>query len=311
MGVWSVALYSSDFALDLRSTISAVLRLPFNEEQLIDAICEAEPQSAENPDDEDYSTFWLVLADQLAKRGLPATRAREIALRIIDSGADLASLEKRGAQAADLKKRSAVLQELRTRLVTAQPVTRPRAVLKKPQPFLMEVGDVVCYPTSHGKVINAYAKPEQLVKPNTPLFWNHDGYGAFVVVNRGRAFDYLTWYRYVKLAKAMPEIPAIGALRNEELLWVLSLGGTCSATHFKRMRLEKLGTLAVDRTKLLNVFPAMRPSHKLAISDISICNHLDAAPSLMSYSLAPPGTPERERRGRNLTLLGIAQILSD
>ena len=74
MGVWSVALYSSDFGLDLRNTISAVLRLPFSEEQLIDAICEAEPQSSENPDDEDYSTFWLVLADQLAKRGLPTTR---------------------------------------------------------------------------------------------------------------------------------------------------------------------------------------------------------------------------------------------
>ena len=80
MGVWSVGLYSSDFALDLRSTISAVLRLPFSDERLIDAICETEPQSAENPDDEDYATFWLVLADQLAKRGLPATRARDIAL---------------------------------------------------------------------------------------------------------------------------------------------------------------------------------------------------------------------------------------
>src|SRR4029078_1535159 len=132
MGVWSVALYSSDFAMDLRSTISAVLRLPFNEEQLIDAICEAEPQSAENPDDEDYSTFWLVLADQLAKRGLPATRAREMALRIIDSGADLASLEKRGAQAVDLKKRRVVLQELRARLESAQPATKPRALLKRP-----------------------------------------------------------------------------------------------------------------------------------------------------------------------------------
>ena len=311
MGVWSVGLYSSDFALDLRSTINAVLRLPFSDERLIDAICETEPQSAENPDDEDYTTFWLVLADQLAKRGLPTTRARDIALRIIDGGADMVLMEKRGAQSVDLKKRRVVLQELRTRLETAQPATKPRTVLRKPQPYLMEVGDVICYPTSGGKVINAYARPEQLDKPNSPLFWAQDGYGAFLVVDRGRAFDYLAWYRYLKLANTVPEIPVFSDILNDEQRWVLSLGGTCSATHFKRMRLEKLGTLAVDRAKLLNVFPAMRPSHAQAISDLSICNHLDAGPSLMPHALAPPGTPERERRGRNLTLRGIAQILID
>ncbi len=311
MGVWNVGLYSSDFALDLRSTISAVLRLPFSEEQLVDFVCESEPQAAQNVEDEDHTAFWLVLADQLAKRGIVTTRARAIALSIIDTDADLASMERRGAQAPDLKKRRAVLQKLRVHLETTQPATKPRAVLKKPQPYLMDIGDVIRYPTSGGKVINPYASPAQLAEPGGPLSFSQDGYGAFLVIDSGRAFHFLAWYRPVRLAIAAPDVPAADMLLNEELLWVLGLGGTCSAAHFKRMQFEKIGTLKVDRSKLLSVFPAMRPSHAQAISDISIANSLYTGPYLKHYALAPPETTEPERRGRNLTLRGIGQILAD
>ena len=311
MGVWNLGLYSSDFAMDLRSTISAVLRLPFSEERLVDFVCESEPQAAQNKADEDYTTFWLVLADQLAKRGIVATRARDLAISIIDTDADLASMERRGALASDLKKRAAILQKLRVHLETAQPATKPRVVLKKPQPYLMEIGDVIRYPTSGGKPINPYASPAQLAKPGGPLSFNHDGYGAFVVIDAGRAFDFLAWYRAVRMGTAMGDAPAADMVLNEELLWVLGLGGTCSAAHFKRMRLEKIGAVRVDRSKLLGAFPDMRPSHAQAIGDISIANSLSTGPSLKAYALAPPGTTERERRGRNLTLRGIGQILMD
>jgi hypothetical protein len=311
MGVWNLGLYSSDFALDLRSTISAVLRLPFSDERLVDFVCESEPQAAQNTTDEDHTTFWLVLADQLAKRGIVTTRARELALAIIDTDADLASMERRGAQAADLKKRRAVTQKLRVHLETAQPATKPRVVLKKPQPYLMEIGDMIRYPTSGGKPINPYASPAQLAEPGGPLSFSQDGYGAFVVIDSGRAFDFLAWYRPVRIAMVVQDVHATDMLVNGELLWVLGLGGTCSAAHFKRMQLEKIGTVAVDPSKLLSVFPAMRPSHAQAISDISIANSLYTGPSLKHYALAPPDTAERERRGRNLTMRGIGQILTD
>ena len=29
-------------------------------------------------------------------------------------------------------------------------------------------------------MINAYARPEQLDKPNSPLFWTQDGYGLVI-----------------------------------------------------------------------------------------------------------------------------------
>jgi hypothetical protein len=109
----------------------------------------------------------------------------------------------------------------------------------------------------------------------------------------------------------MRDAPAADMLLNEELLWVLGLGGTCPGAHFKRMRLEKIGKVAVDRSKLLGVFPDMRPSHAQAIGHISIANSLYTGPSLKHYALAPPETAERERRGRNLTLRGIGRILMD
>jgi hypothetical protein len=105
MGVWATGLYSGDFALDLRSTITAVVKLPFDNERLVDILCESEAAAAHNPDDTDHATFWLVVADQFAKRGIESERAQEIALQIIDSGSDLQTLEKLGMQAADLRKR--------------------------------------------------------------------------------------------------------------------------------------------------------------------------------------------------------------
>ena len=77
MGVWGAGLYSGDFAKDLRSTISAVARLPFDSDKLVDILCETEPRAASNPDDEAHTSFWLIVADQFAKRGIVCdSRAR-------------------------------------------------------------------------------------------------------------------------------------------------------------------------------------------------------------------------------------------
>ncbi len=64
----------------------------------MDILSGIEPTAANNPDDEEHTTFWLVLADQFAKRGIACERVRDKALRIIDDGADLAILAKLGAQ---------------------------------------------------------------------------------------------------------------------------------------------------------------------------------------------------------------------
>jgi len=116
MGTWGAGLYSADMALDLRATIGALVRLPFDEERLVEVLCDGEPKAASDPQDEDHTTFWLVLADQFAKRGLVSAQVQAKALDIIDNERDLAMLAARGMKEADLRKRAAALQKLRAAL---------------------------------------------------------------------------------------------------------------------------------------------------------------------------------------------------
>ena len=105
MGAWGTGLYSSDMAADMRATIKSVLRLPLDEDRIVTILRDCEGRTADNPNDEDYATFWLVLADQFEKRGVAHPATREKAIAIIDRGEDLDMMEKRGMKPADLRKR--------------------------------------------------------------------------------------------------------------------------------------------------------------------------------------------------------------
>jgi hypothetical protein len=151
MGVWGTGLYSGDFAKDLRATVAAVSRLPFDPDTLVDVLCEAEPSAANNSSNEEHTTFWLVVADQFAKRGIVCDRVRNKALGVIDRGEDIVALEKLGMKTTDLNKRRRMLDEFRARVVAAPANRELRNILRKPQPLLMEVGDVMLYPTCFGE----------------------------------------------------------------------------------------------------------------------------------------------------------------
>lgn len=84
VGTWGPGLYSDDFAADLRTMVGTVSRLPLSGDEIVALLQDPEPGSAA-PDDEDYTTFWLVVADQLHRRGIGST-AYERALAIIDDG---------------------------------------------------------------------------------------------------------------------------------------------------------------------------------------------------------------------------------
>jgi hypothetical protein len=274
MGVWSTGLYAGDFALDLRSTIRAVARLPYEGDKLVEILCHTEPGAANNPEDEDHTTFWLVTADQFAKRGIVSERAREAAQRIIAGGADLAMLEKLGMDQAGLKKRRKVLDELRVR-IAEPPAGKPRLVLKKPQPYLLKIGDVLIYPTCQGNSINPY-----FASLERDRSWKgQDGWGAAVIVTRGRAFEFLAWYRPLVLATPTAEKPTIQAL-TREMLWKLERAGTCSPSHYKKMQMEKIGVVPLDGDKLMLIPEATYPGTSAAVNDISIANafrHTSAA----------------------------------
>lgn len=300
MGVWGSGLYSGDFAADLRSAIRAVARLPFEGDKLVDILSGIEPTAANNPDDEEHTTFWLVLADQFGKRGVTCKRVRDKALEIIDDGTDLAILARLGMKPALLSKRQQVLTQLRDHIEAAPLNGKLRTVLKKPQPFLMGIGDVLVYPTSRGKCVNSYFPAKERI-PN----WKQDGWGAAIIVDVGRAFDFLAWYRAVTPFAALtakPELPRLHSL----MPWILKRPGTCSPVHFKRMELEKIGVLPVDAVKLRHLCPGMKAGNYQAINDISIANELGIKAS--GSTPAAEKTPKGFRI--DLTISHLEDILS-
>jgi len=306
MGTWGTSLYSGDFPRDLRATVGAVLRLPFPPDKLAEIVCETASSAANNPADEEHTIFWLVLADQFARHGVVSERVRSTALAILDGGDDLAVHEKLGMKPTDVQKRSRTLEELRARLV-ATPIADKRRVLRKPQVLLMNVGDVMVYPTCGGANINPYYATKELIRhysKDGPGPWKQDGWGAMVIVDCGRAFDFLAWYRPLTVARASEVNPSMDAL-HEELIWSLRLPGTCSSSHFKKMELTRIGVLAVDQVRLQRVFPGIRPGTTAAIADISLGNSMKTAPAGASVKLNPGG----EQRGFPTTIIGIDQIL--
>ncbi len=267
MGFWGVGLYSGDFAVDLRAAVTAVARLPLADDALVETLRSTERTAADDPADSDHTTFWLVLADQLARRGVYPQEVRDRALRIIDDGLDLEALRALGAGPADLRKRQAKLQEIRAALVEAAP--KARTTMSRPQPLPMAAGDVIAYPTSAGRPINPYYKSKALI-PN----WKHDGWGVFAVVECGHLFGYLAWVRVMTLDEARAEPPAMAALWAEPR-GRLQRAGTCSPAHFQRMEFERLGQLRIDGEALERLFPDRPSPRSGAISDISIANHLN------------------------------------
>jgi len=307
MGVWGTSLYSGDFAMDLRTTINAVVRLPFDPDRLVEILCETEPAAANNPTDEEHTTFWLVLADQFAKRGIVSNRVREKALEILNADEDLAMVAKLRMKPADIRKRRKMLEQLKERIVSA-PITKTRSILTNPQSLLMEAGDVIVYPTCGGECINPYFASKELNRHYTrdgPLPWMQDGWGIAVIIDCGRAFDFLAWYRPLTVAEARSEKPTLQSLMGA-VLWKLESPGSCSSTHFKKMELEKIGALKIDAQKVKNVFPNLRPGISAAVSDISIANRLNIFPQTPAWAIPKPG---EATKGRARTMIGIEQIL--
>jgi hypothetical protein len=292
MGSWGTSLYSGDFAADLRNTIRAVLRLPFDTDHLARIIADAEPRAARDPEDEDHTTFWLVLADQFARHGVAAGTVTEAALRIIDADRDLEMQRRLGQDAKGLEKRRDVLAAVRARLVNP-PAPSKRRVLREPQPFVMNVGDALVYPTCGGQCRNPYDVRDRLkiYGPAGGLTWTQDGWGALVAVERGLTFGFFAWYRPIVIRIAWESTPDLEALRREE--WHLAQPGTCSSAHFRRIGFANVGRFSVDAARLHEQYPDLRPGDSQAISDITIANRLKVLPHGRSHNTFRRGAKER------------------
>lgn len=265
MGAWGIGLYSGDFARDLNATISAVCRLPLDEESLVDAVCHSELTAATKPADEDHTIFWLVLADQFEKRRIFSKRVHETALAIIDGGKDAAMLQALGMKAADTRKRADKLAELRTRLLVQPKISSERKTIKAPQPYVFGLYGVYAYPTRGGAPINPYMPAKRFDR----AAWHPDGFGLMLVLGRGRAFGHLAWYSAVKAAEIVPAAPDREALAGS-IRWVAPFYGTCNPLHFRKLELSPVGVFRLDPARVEHFFPHLATGDHYAISDISI-----------------------------------------
>ena len=277
MGAWAAGLYSSDMAADMRVTVKSVLRLPLDEDRIVDILRDSETQAANDADNEDHTTFWLVLADQFEKRGIAHAATREKAINIIDRGDDLMMMEKLGMKLADLRKRSAKLAELRARLTVAPRVSKPRATIKAPESYVLEVGVLYACPVKGSNCINPYFSKKDFER----FPWTPDGWRQFVVLDRGRAFDYLAWYQPLVCKKPVQQKPRI-VEAGADLWWQLDWPKTCSPRHFDCMEIEAIGTLPIAMDKTRARFAKRRPGivflgwggRGAAINDVSIADSM-------------------------------------
>ena len=252
MGAWGTGLYSSDMAADMRSTIKSVLRLPLDEDRIVEIVRDCEGRAANDPNDEDHTTFWLVLADQFEKRGVAHAPTREKAISIVDRGDDLTMMEKRGMKAADLRKRGAKLAELRARLAAAPRSSEPRATIKTQEAYVLEIGVLYACP-----VRDANINPRGSKKNFDGSPWIPDGWRQFIILNRGRAFDYLAWYQPLVCKKPVLEKPRL-ANAGADLWWELDTPHTCPRRHFDDLGIDAIGALPIDMEKARTRFQKTR-----------------------------------------------------
>lgn len=268
MGTWGAGLYDDDGAADLRDTIALLAKIPTTGERLLEILIQqegAEPVT----DDEDGTRFWLVVADQFEKRGIVCARAFENALHIIDKGIDLALMKELEMSPRDLDKRAKVLALLAARLRDPK---KPRAMAKNPKlpPFEVEVGGIYAFPTSKGVSTNAWF-PSWEKECFTP-----DGWGALIVVDRGRAFDWLPWCAIASLSVDVDKLPTMDDAMQSHLFYSKQSKGAplCvpKKLHMQRMRLQQIGKVELIEQEAKKIVSATLGVEGSVAREWSICS---------------------------------------
>jgi hypothetical protein len=292
MGTWGPGLYANDLAKDLKSTIASVMKLPHEPADLVRILEDSFPAQSSQEGDEDYTSFWLVVAHDFHKCGVNEPSLFQRAIEIVDSGMDLQCPERQEMSASDQRKRKEMLAELRVELTKPPPIKK-RKTLSKPQPLVLSAGDLFIYPVfEYGQCVNPYSSR-----------WNRDqeAWGAACILRSGHVFEYLACYWPLVLSSRFelackPTTADLQSIGKQELgraprlsrqlkpelepnaKWELKRPGTCSKIHFQRLQLEILCRLHIEERALARNFPEMRDGKYQTVNDISISASLGANP---------------------------------
>ena len=290
MGAWGGGLYDSDFALDLKGIINGMLRVPLSDDDLLAEIWASCGEGAVGSEALDY---WLILADQFERRGLKRQDIFERAIKIIESGEDLAELDELGADPRSLEQRRGQTTELGKRLREPRPA-KQRRPLKRPQPLLLEAGEALTWPTDKGDSINPYVSQEKLWKLGG---FSQDGWGFGIVTDAGHCYDVLAYYAVQVLQWRRAERPLLDLA--EHCPRSAYHYGTLKKLHLERARVERLGPVPPDALgPPLEPATARQNARRAVLQDIGLTEvfGLDAWnrsvwPELKFLFSAPSGAP--------------------
>ena len=244
MGSSGARLYDEDQAADLKNTIGLVCKVPAGGDRLLGILVDM--QGDASPSNDDAAVFWLVVADQFERRGIACAQAMSTALALIDNGTDLARLAASGADDEFLARRRIELDELSQRLRKPR-ATRSLKAPGKPPDFCVEVGDVYAFPTQRGFAHSPHRTPRE-----GPFV--ADGWGAMVVLDRGRAFDWLPWCALASLTVEPSGRPSLEDARQAQLILHMQTQGAARCVpkraHLKTMDAELIGRAALDSRRV-------------------------------------------------------------
>jgi len=135
MGAWGTAIFSDDYALDIKNEYQTLLAFGTSEEEAYSLAKNHFYNECKGTDDE--PVFWFSIASIQQKYGILLPEVKENAIKCIDNGSDLERWD-----GSELKKRNLVLSKLKEQLL-APPMPKkkvPKPYFQKPR---WKLGDLV------------------------------------------------------------------------------------------------------------------------------------------------------------------------
>ncbi|MFD2248099.1 hypothetical protein [Pontibacter ruber] len=144
MSAWGPALFSDDFACDIRDDFKELVGEGMSPQNATDELMAAYKEEMNNTDE--GSVFWLSLSSIQWSTGRLLEEVKQKALSIIENGADL---HRWSEDKKLLDKRKQVLEKLKVQLLSPQPKSKklPK-IYKENTPY--NIGDIFSYRHSTG-----------------------------------------------------------------------------------------------------------------------------------------------------------------